>query len=325
MSSLRYTANEMRQTWFNQLKQMRLAVIAVSAGLALVASSAALAADTVPPTVPANFQATVVGGDPAVTLTWAAATDAGGVKAYRVDRSLDQAGWETLSSAIAELKYKDITSGFGLHYFYRLSAIDTAGNMSGWATTDVSTDNVGVSENGSTEATYTSQDKLAVVQLPAGLVAGSEISCQVNDLTDVRGKKVGDKSQPVVLGPYELACKTVAGSVITDYKKQVTWTLDLKGQLKNLHSPVAYMYGADGGPVEVKGVRYSDKDQTMVLQAPADAIVVVQASVPQGVSPNFLVVFLVVAGIVAAIIVFALNRKKKLQYEEYLRSKYYEL
>jgi hypothetical protein len=283
MSSLRYTANEMRQTWFNQLKQMRLAVIAVSAGLALVASSAALAADTVPPTVPANFQATVVGGDPAVTLTWAAATDAGGVKAYRVDRSLDQAGWETLSSAIAELKYKDITSGFGLHYFYRLSAIDTAGNMSGWATTDVSTDNVGVSENGSTEATYTSQDKLAVVQLP------------------------------------------VAGSVITDYKKQVTWTLDLKGQLKNLHSPVAYMYGADGGPVEVKGVRYSDKDQTMVLQAPADAIVVVQASVPQGVSPNFLVVFLVVAGIVAAIIVFALNRKKKLQYEEYLRSKYYEL
>jgi hypothetical protein len=324
MNGLRYTASVMRQNLLTQLKCARLVVLALGMGWGLVSAGAVLAADKVPPTTPANFQATVVGGDPAVTLTWAAATDAGGIKAYRVDRSLDQAGWNTLSDTITELKYKDTTSGFGLHYFYRLSAIDNAGNLSGWATTDVSTENVGTSETGSSEATYTSQDKLAVVQLPAGLVA-SEISCQVNALDDIRGKKIANRAEPVVVGPYELACKTVAGSVITDYKKQVTWALDLKGQLKNLHNPVAYMYGADGNPVAVKGARYSDTDQTMVVTVPADAIVVVRASVPQGVSPNFLIVILVIGGIIAAIVVFALNRKKKLQYEEYLRSKYYEL
>jgi hypothetical protein len=96
MNGLRYTASVMRQNLLTQLKCARLVVLALGMGWGLVSAGAVLAADKVPPTTPANFQATVVGGDPAVTLTWAAATDAGGIKAYRVDRSLDQAGWNTL-------------------------------------------------------------------------------------------------------------------------------------------------------------------------------------------------------------------------------------
>jgi hypothetical protein len=303
---------------------VRVAAIA-GLGVWLLAPAGSWAADTLPPTVPGNFQATVASGDPEVTLSWDASTDASGIKAYRLDRSLDQSAWSTLSSAISSPGYHDTTTGFGLHYFYRLSAIDMAGNSSGWAATDVSTDEVGGGVAVSSEATYSSSDKLAVVQLPAGLAA-SEISCTVDSLLNINGKKAGTSSQPAVRGPYQLTCKTPAGSVVTDYKKEVVWTIDLKGALQGLHDPTAYAYNSKGEGAAVKGGQFDPKSQALTVTLPADAIVTVAASRPQTVlSLSWIAIFLVIVGIVAGIVIFAMNRKKKLEHDEYLRSKYYNL
>ncbi len=209
------------RSWISRTSRFAAALTAI-VSIGIFWPHAASAADAVPPTTPGNFQATVVSGDPAVTLTWSASTDASGIKAYRIDRSLDQAGWKTLSDSITGLTYRDTTSGFGLHYYYRLSATDVAGNMSGWANADVAVEDAATAATGSSEATYTSNDKRVVAQLPAGLAA-AEISCNITDLPDANGQKPGTKKQPAVLGPYKLECKTAAGSVVTEYKKPVSW------------------------------------------------------------------------------------------------------
>jgi hypothetical protein len=179
-----------------------------------------------------------------------------------------------------------------------LAAVDNAGNVSAWAMTDVSTENVKVEGSGSTEATYTSSDKLVTVTMPAG-AASSEISCNLNSLIDVNGHNVNEQNVPVIFGPYELACKTTAGSIVTQFKKQAAWTLNIAGTLKNgLKNPTSL---------------------------PPNSIVVVRASKPQGISPNLIIFMLVVIGLVVSIVVYMINRKRRLQYEEYLRSKYYEV
>jgi hypothetical protein len=211
-----------------------------------------------------------------------------------------------------------------LHYYYRLRAIDVAGNSSGWAVTDVSTDDVTVNGSASSEASYMSTDSLASVQMPAG-VAASEISCNISSLADVNGKQVGTASSPVVLGPYQLACKTTAGSIVTEFKKPVTWTLNLTDKLKRMHDPVVYAVDAAGKGQYVKTGQFDSKDQSMRVVLPVTSIVVVRASTAQGISLSFVSIILVICGIIAAIVIYALNRKKKLEYEEYLRSKYYEL
>lgn len=283
------------------------------------------AVETVPPTTPSNVQATVSSGDPVVTLSWAASTDASGIKGYRIERSLDQAGWKPVAELVTELSFRDTTSGFGLHYFYRLAAVDNAGNVSAWAMTDVSTEDVKTEGLGSSEATYTSRDKFVTVVMPAG-AASSEISCNLNSLIDVNGHKIGDQNAPVIFGPYELACKTTAGTIVTEFKKQAAWTLNIAGTLTNgLKNPTLYVYdtGAKGEPA--KNVLYDAKSETMRVSLPPNSIVAVRASRPQGVSPSLLILILVVIGLVASIVVYAVNRKRRLQYEEYLRSKYYEV
>src|SRR5438045_2577447 len=125
-------------------RTMRFGVRAMMViGGAVIVPMVAWAADMTAPPVPGNFQATVVRADAKVTLSWSAASDASGIKGYRLDRSIDQSNWTMLSRTITALSYQDTTTTFGIHYFYRLQAIDGAGNASGWAMADVLTDEIG--------------------------------------------------------------------------------------------------------------------------------------------------------------------------------------
>lgn len=297
---------------------------AVMAVAGVVLPAGVWAADTTPPAVPQNFQAIVGKGSAEVTLTWTAAVDdGGGIKAYRIERSLDQVAWKTLSDSIAATEYKDTTAGYGLHYFYRLSALDLAGNSSVWAAADVVIDSIGSAKAGSAEATYASSDGRVVVQLPAGL-ADSEISCSIDSL--VSYKKIGSITEPGVVGPYQLNCRTTADSIVTEYKKPIVWTIDLKGKMTNLKDPVAYAYDTDWQKAPLKGAEYDAKAGTLRVSAPADKSIGVLAKRPQSIiSLSWVVIFLAVAGVVTGIVIVAMNRKKKLQYEEYIRTKYYDL
>ena len=94
--------------------------------------------DTTAPTVPANFHATADGGDADVATTWSPSTDDVAVTGYHLERSTDQQSWGTVYDGTAT-SYRDDDTAFDTRYYYRVKALDAAGNASDYAVGDVRT------------------------------------------------------------------------------------------------------------------------------------------------------------------------------------------
>ncbi len=99
----------------------------------------ALGSDTQPPTTPGQFVATTVPPDPEVSLSWTASTDDTGVAGYRLERSTDQTHWTVLAASLSSRSYDDASTNPGTRYYYRLQALDFAGNSSPYAHASVTT------------------------------------------------------------------------------------------------------------------------------------------------------------------------------------------
>lgn len=70
-------------------------------------------------------------------VSWSAATDNVGVANYLIERSTDQDDWQTLSANLTTTDFEDLHVVSGIHYYYRIRAIDTAGNESQGAFADI--------------------------------------------------------------------------------------------------------------------------------------------------------------------------------------------
>jgi hypothetical protein len=105
-------------------------------------------ADTVAPSIPAGFTAAKVAGKQNIHLSWTGSTDSGtptsGVLGYDVERSAAAGGpWTQIRSAtlFGQLMLDDTNVGWSTTRYYRVRAVDVAGNASGYtsvlsATTD---------------------------------------------------------------------------------------------------------------------------------------------------------------------------------------------
>ena len=100
--------------------------------------SALTSTDTTPPTAPADFQVTPDSGDADVATSWDASIDDVGVTGYQLERSTDQQSWSTVYTGAAT-SHRDDSTGFGREYYYRVTALDAAGNASDYASADVTT------------------------------------------------------------------------------------------------------------------------------------------------------------------------------------------
>lgn len=115
------------------------------------ATPAVPAADTNPPTAPNNLVAAKTGANVAsITLTWTGSVDnappnpPSGVAGYVIERAASSAGpWTILDAAYPypNTSYTDGTTGYQATWYYRLKAVDMAGNVgpysgTAWATTD---------------------------------------------------------------------------------------------------------------------------------------------------------------------------------------------
>lgn len=93
--------------------------------------------DTAPPTVPGSLVAAALSGQPTIELTWAASTDSGnpasGVAGYSIERSADKVTWAQLAGGYQATVYDDTGAGFNRTWWYRVCAVDNAGNGSAWA------------------------------------------------------------------------------------------------------------------------------------------------------------------------------------------------
>jgi type II secretory pathway pseudopilin PulG len=107
-----------------------------------------LATDTVAPTVPGGFAVAKVAGKQNIHLSWMPSTDGGtptsGVMGYDVERSSSAGGpWSQIRSAtvFGQVILDDTNVGWSATWYYRVQAVDNAGNASGYtavlsATTD---------------------------------------------------------------------------------------------------------------------------------------------------------------------------------------------
>jgi type II secretory pathway pseudopilin PulG len=105
-------------------------------------------ADTVAPTIPGSFTVAKVAGKQNIHLNWTGSSDSGtptsGVLGYDVERSAAAAGpWTQIRSAtvFGLLMLDDTNVGWSTTWYYRVRAVDVAGNASGYtsvlsATTD---------------------------------------------------------------------------------------------------------------------------------------------------------------------------------------------
>jgi hypothetical protein len=157
--------------------------------------------------------------------------------------------------------------------------------------------------------------------LPGGAVDTSA-ACTI---TKDGGRKVELKGRALAAGVYELVCKTEGGILITDFGKPLTWNFNLKSKLKGLNNPVAYLLDESGSAVEIKGAKYDANSDILSFDSTSDKAVYVLAAKAPGLPLNLVAAILAVLIVVGGVIVVVLRRRQKVNYDDYLRQKYYNL
>jgi hypothetical protein len=84
--------------------------------------------DKTPPTKPENLKLDTQ--KTSVTLSWDTSSDNAGVSGYNVERSTDQNSWQSISIGSDNTYFADSGLDSGVHYYYRVRAVDTSGNLS---------------------------------------------------------------------------------------------------------------------------------------------------------------------------------------------------
>jgi|GEM_PF-4705315 len=274
------------------------------------------------PTTPGNFTATAASDNAVINLSWTASSDAAGITGYQLERSIDNATWTVLSSDITDVTYSDTGVDFGVHYYYRIKALDANGNASAYATADAITANfVGTATSTSGSTSYTSSDGLVTVMLPDGAVDGS-VDCSV---TPDPATNFATGQRKVVAGPYELLCKDANGNTVTSFSQALAWSVNLKNRLKGVTKPTAYTAGSSNNLSAITNAKFNRSSQVMTFTTTTANDVLVLATVTHGVPWNLVVIILVVLGVMGGVAVIILRRRQKLNYDEYLRTKYYNL
>jgi hypothetical protein len=123
--------------------------------------------DTTPPSSPENLTISQVDGS--LFLSWDDAADNVGVTGYNIDRSTDGKAWQPITTNLSDSFYTDSDLGSTSHYYYRVQAIDAAGNLSEGTLGDIQ---LSASKAQSKPKTATSVARKKSPALAAGLVAG---------------------------------------------------------------------------------------------------------------------------------------------------------
>ncbi len=114
-------------TWVDELIISRNKIADPGAG-----STAAVIADTTPPTDPSGL--TAVATNNRIALAWTVSTDAGGLKYYRIERCMGSgcSSWAQINTSVSAT-YLDTGLAATTLYRYRVRAEDLAGNLSGYS------------------------------------------------------------------------------------------------------------------------------------------------------------------------------------------------
>ena len=295
-------------------------VVAVAPAASPVPPAPAGAANPSGPGAPGSFQALVAGDNALVALSWTPPPATVGTRLYRLERSIDEINWTVVANGITALAFRDDTVTFGVHYYYRLSAKDLVGNVSGLAYAEATTAGFSANSANSTDGTFISDDQIARVDVPAGALDDSA-DCSVSAST----QKISTSNQSLVAGPYSLVCKSSSGVVAGDFNKPVTWHFDLSTKLGGFVSPAAVLISDTGLTSVIDGAKYDSSNRILQFNQISATTTAVLASAQQGFDPGILVTLAVVLVLVAGVLVFILRKAQRTKYQEYMRKKYYDV
>lgn len=280
------------------------------------------AGDTQPPSTPSDFIATSDPTNALVDLTWSASTDNTAVTGYSLERSADKVTWETLALNGLGTSYNDESPKFGLHYYYRLQASDGSGNKSAYATTDALVAGF-KSIADDVDMVYSSTDSLAKVLVPSGTFA-EPVTCSLEAIAGMDGK--GTLKHPVIVaGAYQLSCKNQNSDDVAPSLHPLTWTLSLKGKLKGLSKPAVVAFDSSDRATEVKEPFAVSKDNVITFKTTSVTRVAGAAARVSYAWLQYVAVAVLIMLGVAVTAALVLHRSRKMNYEAYIRSKYYDL
>ena len=257
--------------------------------------------------------------DSVATLTWVASEDASGIRNYVVERSRDNSNWEKLGEP-GENEFQDKDAAFNARYYYRVKAVDNAGNSSGYATAETNTGEF-LANAGDGETSITSEDGLVEVIIVEGALSEKAV-CTIKP--EEEAKDLPEKLK-VVIGPYTLTCKGEDGEEITDFNAALSMIVTVpEDRVKKFKDMGVYkLFEEVWGKME--DAQWDKEAGKFVTPLFNSGSVVVLGTAKKGLSPSLLaIIFLMLAGIGGAFVYF-LRRAQKQNYNDYLRRKYYNL
>ena len=276
--------------------------------------------DTSPPSTPADFVAKTNTANMSVQLSWTASTDNIGVQSYRLERSLDNVNnWESLSGSITETNFEDFSVSFGVHYYYRLKAVDAAGNASPHASADLVSSGFGANAHPDSDATISSEDGLVSILIPAGALE-KDAFCSIVVAQDILSPI--PKGYVMLGGPYNFTCRDESDSNQT-FKKAPVLTGQINKQMIKGIGKVEYFGQAEGDTWKTLKISKHDK-KTLADTVELDNHSVFTIMGKQKKTSVWLIIFeifLVLAGLVVLarfVVNWLLKRRASKQYEDTL-------
>ncbi len=252
-----------------------------------------------------------------VGLSWHAGGDPQAITAYRVERSLDRTTWQEIAR-LNGTEFQDESVSAGVHYYYRVAALGLADQVSEMALADVETGSVLVEEVRA-DVIYISEDHLITVTV------GPDVMPKGADCKIANSNPETPVGRVHIAGAYFLECRTTTGDMIPEVSGVATWRFDIQDQLKGYVDPVMVSYGGDHSGELVSGVAYDAKAGTLTVQAPAMGRYAVLAAEPSRAWIGWAVMGGFMLLIIAALAFIPLRTNRRQNYQEYLRSKYYNL
>ncbi len=276
----------------------------------------ALTVDTTPPSAPTNFQANYDENE--VILRWDAASGDQGVSGYELEKSTDQVNWQRIGDTVTGESYTDQEVSFDMTYYYRLRALDQAGNASSHATTEVKTGSFDPNAKADEALVLTSDDGVAKVTIPAGALS-EEASCT---LKPSRYLTPSLKDYVSFSGPYELVCKVASGNKISSFAQPVSVEVILNEDMKKEYSEFKYFTRSD----DWEEVSEPSSDNSFVLGESTDFALMGKTKKTPLWQKILLVLFVIgtIAGLAIVVLTRVSRWRLKRKLEEQNRANYYK-
>ncbi len=222
---------------------------------ALTVTTATAQTDTVPPTTPSNLTATAV-DDYNIRLSWTGSTDSGGsgLSGYKIYRSdVDNFGRAIAFVDAGETTYTNSNLTPGTTYTYKITAVDNAGNESGF----------------SNEATATTPDSSADTQAPS---VPTNLQAEALSPTDAR-ISWDASTDNVAVDYYEIYVVEESDNPFQDYTYTLIGTTsETNFVASNLNPGQTYSFAVDAVDTSGNKSRYSEIVSVTMPDAANDTI-----------------------------------------------------